>query len=92
MGSLTDLKTNKTLFILCDCGSEILTINYDHTIKTADLAIYESYSSYKFKMSLYQRLRYCWQVLWHKKPYADQIELNEKQLKDLKSFLLSINP
>lgn len=87
MGNVTNLKTNKTLFIPCDCSSEILIIEYDHEIKMADLAIYENQSSYRSKMSLYQRLRYCYQVLVNKKPYADQITLNNKQLGDLKNFL-----
>lgn len=85
MDSVTKLQENKTLFIPCDCRSEILLIEYDYEIKMADFAIYES--NLANKMSLWQRLRYCWQVLVKKKPYADAIMLNNKQLKDLKIFL-----
>jgi len=91
MGTTTNLKTNKTLFIPCDCRSEILMIEYDHEIQMADFAIYEHQIAYKHKMSLWQRLRYCWQVLANKKPYADQITLNKKQLTDLKNFINSID-
>ena len=91
MGSTTNLKTNKTLFIPCGCRSEILMIEYDHEWKMADFAIYEYPVSYKSKMSLWQRLRYCWQVLIHKKPYADQIMLDNKQLFDLKTFLSGLD-
>lgn len=91
MTNLTNLKTNKTLFVPCDCRSEILMIEYDHEIKIADLAIYEHYFSYKHKMSFWQRLRYCWQVLWNKKPYADQMTLNDKQLLEIKVFLSSLD-
>jgi hypothetical protein len=87
MGSVTNLKENKTLFIPCDCRNEILAIEYDHEIEVADLAIYESSIGYKHKLSLWQRLRYCYQVLVNKKPYADQITLNKKQLKDIVVFL-----
>lgn len=87
MGSITNLKENKTLFIPCGCRSEVLMIEYDHEINMADFAIYQTEACYSTKMSLWQRLRYCWQVLWHKKPYADQIMLDNKQLKELKSFL-----
>lgn len=87
MGNVTNLKTNKTLFIPCDCRSEILMIEYDHDIKIADLAIYENALSFSHKMSLWQRIRYCYRVLIYKKPYADQITLNHKQLLDLKSFM-----
>jgi hypothetical protein len=87
MGSITNLKENKTLFIPCSCKSEILVIEYDHEWDIADLAIFEHYTNYSNKMSLWQRLRYCFQVLVYKKPYADQMVLNNKQLKDLKEFL-----
>ena len=90
MGSITNLKENKTLFIPCDCRSEILVIEYDHTINIADLAIFENYTNYSNKMSLWQRLRYCYQIIFHKKPYNDQIVLNNNQLKDLKKFLSSL--
>lgn len=91
MGSNTDLKTNKTLFIPCDCRSEILMIEYDHEHKMADFAIYQTDAAFRSKMSLRQRLRYCWQVLLHKKPYADEIMLDHKQLKDLKNFINSLH-
>lgn len=91
MGSTTNLKENKTLFIPCDCRSEILMIEYDHDIKMADFGIYQHYAAFRYKMSLWQRLRYCWQVLWHKKPYADEIILNNKQLLDLKTFLSGLD-
>jgi hypothetical protein len=87
MGSVTKLKENKTFFIPCDCRSEILLIEYDHEIQMADFAIYEHQTAHKSKMSLWQRFRYCWQVLVNKKPYADAIMLNNKQLIDLKNFL-----
>ena len=91
MGRVTNLKENKTLFIPCGCRSEILMIEYDHEMRMADFAIYEHQVAYKSKMSLWQRLRYCWQVLLHKKPYADQIMLDDKQLLDLKEFLQGLD-
>lgn len=91
MGSVTNLKENKTLFIMCDCRSEVLVIEYDHEYNMADLAIYQTDAAYKTKMSLWQRLRYCWQVLWHKKPYADEIMMDNKQLLELKLFLSSLD-
>jgi hypothetical protein len=87
MGSVTNLKENKTLFIPCSCKSEILVIEYDHEIELADLAIFENYTNYGNKMSLWQRLRYCYKVLFEKKPYSDQMVLDKKQLKDLQKFL-----
>lgn len=91
MGTVTNLKTNKTLFIPCSCKSEILAIEYDHEIELADFAIFENYTNYANKLSLWQRLRYIFQVLVHKKPYADQMILDKKQLKDLQKFLNGLN-
>ena len=87
MGSTTNLQTNKTLFIPCGCRNEILMIEYDHEFKIADVCIYENPSLYKYKMPLVQRLRYAWQILFYKKPYADQIVLDIEQIKELRSFL-----
>ena len=91
MGMVTNLQANKTLFIPCGCRSEILMIEYDHEMQMADFAIYEHQLAYKSKMSLWQRLRYIWKVLVHHKPYADQIILDNAQLKDLKKFLNSLD-
>lgn len=88
---VTDLKENRTIFFLCDCRSEVLVIEYDHHFQMADLAIYQTDAAYRAKMSLWQRLRYCWQVLWNKKPYADEIMLDNKQLLQLKVFLSSLD-
>ncbi len=91
MGNVTNLKENKTLFIVCDCRSEILMIEYDHGLRIADFAMYETFTAYQNKMSLWQRIRCCWQVLWKQKPYTDNIVLSNKQLKELKSFLCSLD-
>jgi hypothetical protein len=90
VGSITNLKTNKTLFIPCNCYNEILYIEYDHEIEIAEFAIYESRSSYEHKRSIWQRLRYCYNILFKKKPYSDQIILDNKQLSELKSFLVRL--
>lgn len=91
MGSVTNLKENKTLFILCDCKNEILVIEHDHKTSITNLAIYENRIKYNYKLSLWQRLRYCYGVLINKKLYADQINLNNIQLNDLKKFLYELN-
>jgi hypothetical protein len=87
MGNLKNLKENKTLFIPCGCRNEVLMIEYDHDSKIADFAIYQHELSYRYMMSLWQRICYCWMVLVYKKPYADQIVLDNKQLLDLRNFL-----
>jgi hypothetical protein len=79
----------KTFFCLCDCKSEILVIEYDHQVKLADLAIYK-YAGISNKLSLIQRLRYAIKIIWSGKPYADQIVLTPKQLKEIKNFCSDI--
>jgi transglutaminase/protease-like cytokinesis protein 3 len=78
---------NKTTFILCDCRSEVLVLEHDIEYGLTELSIYENMSSYGHKMSLWQKLRYIYQVLVHNRPYSDQIILNQDQLKDLGMFI-----
>lgn len=85
--NITNFQKNNTQFILCDCRSEILVINYDTEIGMADLAIYEHRVSYSNKMSFWQKLRYIYQVLVNNKPYSDQIVLNKSQIKEVRDFL-----
>lgn len=87
---LHDFEKNKVLFLMCDCKSEVLTVEYDPEIKMADLAIYENQASYLNKMSIIQRLRYAWRVLVMGKPFGDQISIRKDQLKDIKEFLSHI--
>lgn len=89
--SLRKFQENKTTFILCDCRSEVLVLEYDYECKFVELSIYENLSSYGHKMSFWQKIRYCWQVIWKNKPFSDQIILNTSQVKQLREFLASIN-
>lgn len=91
MGSITNLKTNKTLFIPCDCTSELLMIEFDHETNTAEFCIYESKQSFLSKLSIWQRFRYAMRFLLNKYPYTDQIILQSKQLAQLRSFLVSLD-
>lgn len=91
MGSVTNLKENKTLFIPCGCRSEVLMIEYDHENKMADLIIYKTDEVFRSRLSLWHKIRYCWQILWHNKLYSDEMMMDNKQLLDLKKFLASLN-
>ena len=85
--NLVKFEKNKTEFILCDCKSEVLVIEYDNEYDFAELSIYENFSSYAYKMSFWQKLRYIYQVFVNGRPYSDQIILNKTQLKNLSSFI-----
>lgn len=91
MGSITNLKENKTLFMQCDCKSEVLVIEYDHYLNIADFAIYRNDACFKHSLSLWQKIRNILQIIWHGRTYGDQIVLNTKQLKEIKSFLCSLD-
>ena len=85
--SMVKFEKNKTSFILCDCKSEVLVLEYDNEYNLMELSIYENLSSYSHKMSFWQKLRYVYQVLIKGRPYSDQIILTKEQLKDLSSFI-----
>jgi hypothetical protein len=82
---------NKTTFILCDCRSEVLVLEYDDEYDLMEMSIYESLSSYSHKMSFWQKLRYAYQILVKSRPYSDQIILNKQQIKHMIDFLTSID-
>lgn len=86
----TNFEKNKTLFLICDCRSEVLCIEYDHEIKMADFAIFTHQMSYKRMSSLWQKLRYAFRVLCGKSPYEDQMMLTKDQLNELRLFLDSL--
>ena len=84
-----DPKNNyRTLFIRCDCHSEVLVIDYDHSFKMIELSVFSSLIS--SKMSLWQKIRYIYQILKYGKPYTDQIILHKNQIDELKAFLNSL--
>ena len=80
----------RTIFIRCDCQSEILVLDYDAEVDMIDLSMYEIDVSYKYRMSLWQKIRYIYQVIRYGQPYTDQIVLNRHQINELKSFLETI--
>jgi len=80
----------RTAFIPCDCESELLVVRYDGEFDILDLCIYETQSSFKSKMSWYQKIRYIYQLMKTGQSYTDQIILNRKQINELKGFLSDI--
>ena len=90
MGYETKYSEDKTstLFTLCGCGNEVLMIQYDHDIDLADLCILATISSHK--MSLWQKIRYIYQIVVHGFPYKDQIVLDKSNLKEIRNFLNNI--
>lgn len=81
---------NKTIFLMCNCKSEILFIEHDFEHGLTELSLYENMSSYKHKMSFWQKIRYIYKVLADNSPYIDQIILDKNQLKKLSDFINSL--
>lgn len=90
MASISDLKQKKTLFTMCSCMGELLVIEYDEEFDIADLSIYQQRNSFLHIQSFWQKMRYCWQILWNSKPYTDQMQLSKEQLIELKQFIESL--
>ena len=89
-GKKIDPKTddaNTVHFELCGCKNEVLVLEYDKDIGLMDCAIYEHPSSFAYKFSWFQKLRYIWRVCRYNRPYNDQIVLNKNQLLRLRDFL-----
>lgn len=80
----------RIVFIRCDCDSEVLAVRYDSEFDMLDLCIYETKSSFSHKMTLWQKLRYFYQVFRYGYPYTDQMILQRDQIDELKGFLSSI--
>lgn len=74
-------------FIRCDCDSEVLVVKYDGEFDILDLCIYETRSSLSYKMTLWQKLRYIYQLFKYGQPYTDQMILKREQIEELKGFL-----
>ena len=87
---MVKFKKNKTIFILCECGSEVLVLEHDTEYDLMELSIFENLSSYAHKVSFWQRLRYIYRVLVFGRPYYDQIVLNKEQVKELRKFLTNM--
>lgn len=77
-------------FIRCDCENEMLVVRYDGEFDILDLCIYETQSSFSHKMTLWQKLRYIYQLLRYGQPYTDQMILQREQIEELKGFLCSL--
>lgn len=91
MNNLTQFRNQTNIvFSICSCKNEILVIDYDKELEIADLCIYESYGSFRNKMSFWQKIRHIWQILFNNRLYYDQMILTSKDLKNIKYFLDSV--
>jgi len=87
------MKITKSIWrrwIECDCHSEGIMISHDDNdpFPNIYLAIF-SHGKYKNnKLSLKEKLRYCWQVIRTGNPFEDEIMLRQETAKELAEALL----
>lgn len=73
-------------YIRCDCGSEILSLQYDSEIEMLELAVY---SNSPF-MSFWQKMRFIFKLMVSGRPYNDQMMISKNQIQNLIKFLNSV--
>jgi hypothetical protein len=73
----------------CSCHAQIIMAHYDEEdgIKLVDLAFFSNYID--GRMTLWQRLRFAWQVLRTGTPWADMVVLDTEEAKRLGEDLIS---
>lgn len=77
---------SNTKTIRCSCYHEMLHLSWDEELNILDMSIWAPYST-DTKMSWKQRLRYCWRILTHGKPYGDQLVLEKDHIDELAEYL-----
>lgn len=68
---------------MCDCGSEGIVIHDLDELQEIDLSIV-SYG-FRNKLSIKDRIKYCYRILKEGRPYLDQICLNYDTARELVS-------
>ena len=70
-------------YIGCDCGSEVLRIEYDDETKEFYIGVYQLIKQYSWR----DKLHYIWQILRKGEPYGDQICLRKNSALELKEYI-----
>lgn len=73
------------MMIKCDCGAEEIEFIYVEDEKVLEVSMW--FMGHRECMSLKERLRWCWHILWHGSPWTDYIILNQQGVTELKEFL-----
>ena len=70
-------------YIPCDCGAEVLGIEYDDESDCFYLGIYE----FKRKYSVRDKLRGIWRIIMTGEPYGDQMVISKEKMKEIRKQL-----
>ena len=80
----------KNKFIKCACSSELISLEYWPDDKQVYLSIWQRGWGNNNKLTLFERLRWCWQILRKGCPYGDQIILQREEIRELVEHLSEI--
>jgi hypothetical protein len=74
-------------YIPCECTSEIVHLQYDEELDMTYLSIYEVGCNKNHKFSLWQRIRFCFKILFKGRVYGDQVVLKDNHLKSFSHYI-----
>jgi len=80
-----EVQENKTHYIKCDCGSEIMTITQDDEID--ELYYVSIFKFYTHRYTWKDKLRHIWQIIRHGTPWNDQMVLRRDELNKIKEII-----
>lgn len=73
----------ETEYFSCDCGTEVLAVEYDHEFDEFYCSIYE----FRRSQGLRAKWHYIWHILRYGSPYGDQVCLNKYKADRLSKFI-----
>lgn len=76
-------------FFRCICGAEGISVERDTDSGGVEYWISLWRYGSGTPLSWRDRLRYCWQILWHGKPYADAVCLTEGDASELAQYMVA---
>jgi hypothetical protein len=80
------MKDPDSIFLICDCYEHGLLVEKFKDENEVSLSLFERGLSGRV-LPWRERLRWCWQILIHGKPWSDFLILNTENQKQLKEFL-----
>tara|TARA_R110000868_G_scaffold329126_1_gene589946 strand:+ start:26 stop:307 length:282 start_codon:yes stop_codon:yes gene_type:complete len=88
MGTKTDyMKEEKdSIFLICDCFEHGLLVEKFKDEDEVSISLFERGLRGRI-LGWRERLRWCWQILRHGRPWSDFVILNTDNQKSLKEFL-----
>ena len=80
------MKEPDSKFLICDCHSHALLVEKFEGEEELHMSLFERGLNGRI-LSFKERVRWCWQILIHGRPWSDFIILNTENQKTLKDFL-----